>query len=428
MRIRWQLLAAAIATACVVCFWIGFRIGVHFPEEADVPARPTPVYHLQGRPIPDPAPLPNTRQSDPRMPEPRAIEARASAISRNAAAIQAECRQAAAGDWVKWQQDTASYRATLKGKIDVLKEFPRSRSDAPEGQVEPLEGREEFPLFEVNPRVYLNYLYDPGTLQEFRRNQLVVAAHRWLRERGIDLFFVPVPKMTEVYIEHFLDPCPPDGIIAPHVRQTLLELLQSDVEVVDGFPLFRGLRDSDAEYLYNTADPHWAPRGMRIMAKEIASRIERYRFGARARYGLPIVRSSPAGYVFDDRPGGIGSIRGWRSLSPDQSKRAERVQSRVQAQVLMQDGDLPDDDPSSPVVLIGHSYLRDFREQLIKELNLLLQTRTGGGNTTEAFADFLREPELLAHARVVVWITTEQHMTQFAPLPAAIMASLKEAN
>jgi hypothetical protein len=382
------------------------------------------VYRPKGRSIPDPPPSPDTRQSDPRTPEPRAIEGRARAIKQNAAAIQAECRQAAAGDWVKWQQDTASYRATLKAKIDVLKEFPSSRSITPEGRVEPLEGREEFPLFEVNPRVHLDYLYDPASLDEFRRTRPVVAAHRWLRERSIDLIFVPVPKMTEVYIEHFLDPCPADGIIAPHVRQTLLELLENEVEVVDGFPLFRALRDTDTEYLYNTADPHWAPRGMRIMAKEIASRIERYKFGARARYGLPMVRSSPGAYEVDDRPGGIGSMGAWQALSPDQAKLAERAQTKLQAHVFLLDGRLAYDDPLSPVIVIGHSYVQHFREQLIRELNLLLQTRAGGAYTTEVLGDFLREPELLAHARVVVWITTEQHMTHFKPLPAAIMATL----
>src|SRR5262249_27645520 len=160
----------------------------------------------------------------------------------------------------------------------------------------------------------------------------------------------------------------------------------------------------------NTADTHWAPRGMRVMAKEIADRIQRYPFGRRARSGLPIVRVSPGPYLIGDQPGGIGSDRGWMALSPEQRKRADAVQTTELAEVHLLNGDEPPDDPTSPVLLVGHSYARKFREQLIKELNLLVSTRIEPGLTTQAFTDFLREPELLAHCHVVVWICTEQHM------------------
>jgi hypothetical protein len=362
---------------------------------------------------------------DPRQPEPRAVQARAAVIQRDAAGIVAECKRAAGGDWEKWQRNTAPYRANLKAKIDALKDRPESPSFAAEGRCEALEGRENFPLFEVGSRVHLDYLYDPGRLEQFRRDRLVVAADRWLRQRGIDLIFVPVPKMTEIYIEHFLDPCPPDGIIAPHMRHTLLELLTDNVEVVDGFALFRALRDADTEYLYNTADPHWAPRGMRIMAKEIADRIERYRFGARARYALPLVRTSPGPHLLHGSLGGIDSGGGWMALSAEQKARAQRAQTTNLSEVYLQDGSAPPDDPASPVIVIGHSYVPKFREQLIKELNLLIEAHILEGQTTGFFADFQREPESLEHCRVVVWITTEQHMTSFQRLPPSIMAALK---
>jgi hypothetical protein len=357
---------------------------------------------------------------DPRQPEQRAVEARANFIHRDAVAIQAECQRSAGGNWAKWQQDTAPYRAHLKAKIDALKEVPYSGLDSPDARYQPLEGRNGFPLFELKSREYLNYLYEPEKLDDFRRDRPVLAVHRWLRDRGIDLIFVPVPKMTEVYVEHFLDPCPPDGIIAPQVRQTLLELLKEDVEAIDGTKLFRSLRDTDAEYLYHTADSHWAPRGMRIMAKEIADRIERYKFGARARYGLPVVKASPASYPFDENLPRYGFFGGWNALSAEQKKRALAVQPRTLAEVRTQGGREPPDDPTSPVLVIGNSYVYRFREQLVKELNLLTATRAEPNQTTEAFADFLRDPQLLAHCRVVVWIITNHHLTRFKPLPKPI--------
>jgi hypothetical protein len=417
------IIGAAELTAAVLAARVVSRNGLSNQATAVV-ATKTPLYDVStGFPQ-----LNSPQTEDPIQPETRAVASRANVIRRDAAAIEAECQRVAAGDWNKWHAATAPYRSALKAKIDALPEIPGTPAAEPEWRYFALEGLNGFPLFELGPRKFLNHLYDPVILDEFRRARPVVAAHRWLRQRGIDLIFVPVPRMTEVYMEHFLDPCPPDGIIAPRVRQTLLELLREDVEVVDGLPLFRSLRDTDNEYLYNPADIHWAPRSMRIMAKELADRVERYKFGARARYGLPVFRTEPGFYAFGDLRF-IGRINGSTGfvLAPEQQKRAQRAQTTTQSVVSTQSGESPKDDPTSPVLLIGHSYTEAFREQLAKELNLSIHLRVGAGETTEAFGDFLRQPELLDHCRVVVWITTEHHMTRFRPMPGPVMKALGSA-
>ncbi len=366
----------------------------------------------------DAAPMP---KGGPSASDPQATEARAKIIRRDADAILAECRKAADGDWDRWQHDTAPYRAALKAKVDALK-LPGSARPI---YLEALEGSNYFPLFEIAPVEYIKYLYDSTSLEGFRSDRSVVAAHRWLRERGIDLIFVPVPKMTEVYIDHFLDPCPADRIIAPHIRSTLLELLNADVEVVDGLPLFRSQRDTDSEYLYNAADTHWAPRAMRIMAREVADRVGRYQFEAKARAAAPIVKTVPGPYnvAGPDHGDGPGIQNGWLALNAEQKKRATAALTKSHPHVTLPDGRLPPDDPASPVILIGNSYVANFREVLIQELNLLIRTNTAGGQTTESFADFLREPELLNNCRVVVWITTCQHLPEFKQLPPGIAAT-----
>jgi SGNH hydrolase-like domain, acetyltransferase AlgX len=409
--------AAALLLAFLAGLWINPR------EDVSSSNLPTGVTATYAASTSSPQ-RPKSRTSEPRQPERRATEERASVVRRDAALILDECRRAAAGDWDKWQRDTAPFRAALRSKIDALKDLPDARSPFGDCRYEPLEGLNGFPLFEIGARDQLNYLHDPASLDEFRRDRPVVAASRWLGRQGIDLIFVPVPKMTEVYVDHFLDPCPQDGIIAPHVRRTLLDLLKDDVEVVDGLQLFRTARDTDSEYLYNTSDTHWAPRGMRVMAKEIADRVQRYVFGMRARFAIPIVQTSPAPYLIGDYAGGIGSDRGWMALSPEQRRRAEPAQTTYLSDVRLPDGQVPPDDPASPVLVIGHSYVPKFREQLIKELNVLVATRVDPGQTTHAFADFVREPELLAHCRVVVWISTEQHMTQYAKLPEPVVKAL----
>jgi hypothetical protein len=353
-----------------------------------------------------------------------AAKARADLIRGTAGALRAECQAAAGGDWEHWQRDTACYRAALKAKVAGLKCFkgqpvpPGQPPRTLEASYEALEGKDDFPLFEIAPAIYIRYLHDPDYWQRYR-DRPVVAANRWLRRRGIDLIFVPVPKMTEVYVEHFLDACPTDGVIAPHVRRALLDLLEEDVEIVDGFSLFRSARDADPEYLYNAADSHWAPRATRLMAKELAHRIERYDFGAKARRAPPV--TSTVTLPFDWPQNGL------EVLSRRQRERAEAANPANCPRVYSADGKELRSDAGSPVLVIGHSYVNIFGEQLVKELNLLTNTRTGPGFTTEFFVDFVREPELLDHCKVVIWITTEMHMPEFLPLPPSVAATLKES-
>jgi hypothetical protein len=357
------------------------------------------------------------------------VDSRARAIRGTADAIRAECGRAAGGNWQKWQSQTEPYRGALKARLATLKKFDPPPAQWFDTRYEPLAGRDNFPLFEVSPREYLCHLYDPDGLAPFRKQRPVVAASRWLRQRGIDLIFVPVPKMTEVYIGHFLDPCPPDGIIAPHVRRTLLEMLDDDVEVVDGFPLFRAQHDTDREYLYNTADSHWAPRGMRLMAKELTERIARYSFGARARSAPPVVKAEPGPFYIPGAPiqGHVGELTGqygWLALTPPQQELAAKAQTLTTLHVTMPDGREPPDDPDSPVIVMGNSYVMRFREQFIKEVNLLVDSRWACGMTTQGFQEFVRDPKALEHCRVVVWILTEQDLPGMRPLPEVVMGAL----
>jgi hypothetical protein len=415
----------ALALALTASFFAGdYHRRLRQAEESTVIASPAKYNPSKGYPRPD------VRATfDSSQPEPRAIAERNRVIRQDAESIRAECQRAARGDWKSWQEKTTPYRVALKQRVDALQALTTSRAFAPERQYEALEGKAGFPLFELGSREHLNYLYDPATLDDFRRDRPVVAAGRWLRQRGVELIFVPVPKMTEVYVERFLDPCPEDCIIAPHVRRTILEMLSEDVEVMDLARVFRELRYTDAEYLYNTGDTHWAPRGMRIAAKQIADRIERYSFGAKARFGLPLFTTSFGPYVLDGVVGGLGSVSGgWAALNPDQRSRSIAAQTTTLSEVLYYDGRTLDDEPDrpSPILLIGNSYLKYFRDQLVRELNLPVRTRGASGMATEAFADLLRQSELLDNCRVVVWVTTEQHMTHFKPLPPPIMAALEK--
>jgi hypothetical protein len=129
---------------------------------------------------------------------------------------------------------------------------------------------------------------------------------------------------------------------------------------------------------------------MRVMARKIAGRISRYRFGMQARYALPIVSTTVGTYTLDGCPGGIESENGWRALSPEQQQLARTAQTTSLARITTMDGQPVPDDPASPIIVMGHSYVENFREQVVKELNLPIRTRRASEATTRILSNFPR--------------------------------------
>jgi hypothetical protein len=258
--------------------------------------------------------------------------------------------------------------------------------------------------------VQLVLVLDPDSLHTMRAEKVVLAGADWLRKRGIELIFVAVPQMTEVYIEHFLNPCPADGVVAAHLRRAFLELLDDDIEVVDAFQPLRASRQPAPDYLYASADQHWSSRGQRIVATAVAGRLARYPFCQQALARPTIVAIAGFGDV---------QIRqaGYAALTEDQRRRAIAAQNLVpMTRIVLADGNEPADDPESPIMLVGDSFAAGFREELMRATNLRLRTKRGDGNTSQWFTDFLRETDLLDGVRVVVWVQSEQHMANVRPL------------
>jgi SGNH hydrolase-like domain, acetyltransferase AlgX len=362
-------------------------------------------------------PAPEMPASKSRPVSLEAREARRTRVRRDAYAFLSECERAAGGDWKKWEAETARYRAPLKARLDAIKRVGIASQEAMVAR--------DLPIFEGNPRMNLAHVVDPDDWNDFRKTRAVVAANRWLRERGIDLIFVAVPAMPEVYIEQFLVDAPPDGVVAPHVRETFLELAENDVEVVNTFQLMRDVRNQGFEYL--PADHHWNQFGMQGTVREVADRLTRYQFGQEARRAPSCTKTTAGPYSLP--PGDKGAD--WRPpgrnlISEDQWKSALGTLPKTMDYITAADGSPVADDPRSPVVLIGNSFAMYFREMLVREANLPLRTRWANGNTTEAFAGFLREPEVLDGVRVVVWVTANDSIFQFRPMPDPIMETLRE--
>jgi hypothetical protein len=328
--------------------------------------------------------------------------------------IREECRRNAGGDWDRWEEQSRPYRDDLGARVRAAKPYnPTAEGTCFEGRAAVLEGKGDFPLFEAAPGFYLAYLLDPKNMDAFRKERPVIAGARWLQRRGIDVLFVPVPKMTEVYPEHFADHCSPDRVVAPHMRRLLLDLLEADVEVVDLLPTFLEERDKDPAPLYQPADTHWAPRAQAIAARVIAARLKRYDFVARALAGPAVSKAVESPY----HPASWGAA--FPALTPAQRRRAEKAHPQTCLTVTdLAGGQLMS--PRSQVVLIGDSYNFGLIELLGREINLPVCNLHAGSQTTQRFKDFLRDPGLLEECKVVVWLVCGSSLIAPWPLPPVI--------
>ena len=105
-------------------------------------------------------------------------------------------------------------------------------------------------------------------------------------------------------------------------------------------------------------------------------------------------------------------------LSPGQRRRAESVHPRTYHTV--QSCTRPLHDPASAVIVIGDSFNGGFWALLSQEINLPIGQLSGGGHTTDAFKDFLRDPGSLKQCKVVVWLVCDTSLIGAWPLPKPI--------
>jgi hypothetical protein len=385
------------------------------PSVAGTAAAPTPASRTTRGPAAAASPAPPRESWPPKGQE----AARATAIRDTIAALRAECRRGAGGDWDRWRGQLEGYRVDLKARIAAATPYNPTAAGYFEARSSVLEGTGDFPLFESAPDHYLRHVYEPESLDAFRREQPVVAGARWLKQRGIDVVFVAVPKMTEVYPEFFAASCPRDRIVAPQVRQALLELLEADIEVIDLLPAFLTARDTASEPLYQPADPHWAPRAQAIAARAIAERLSRYAFVKRALSEPAHREKAEAPYP----PASSGAS--YEALNPDQRRRAEAIQPR--SFLAARDAIPPPFDGASPIAFIGDSYNGGLMERVCLEINLPVNPLSGGGNTTDAFKNFLRDPAILKDCKVVVWLVCNSSLKAPWPLPPPIREAGAEA-
>ncbi|HVY37845.1 MAG TPA: hypothetical protein VHM31_07910 [Polyangia bacterium] len=321
------------------------------------------------------------------------------------------------GSWPAWQKEVAPFQAALERRLGTL----------PAG-AKALAGADGF-LFYARSMSYA--LGGDLGKQHGDKNPIpaIVRFRDLLAKHGVDLLFVPVPTKVEVYPERAAtapggDQAPlrrfAGQIVNPFERKFLLELAEKGVETVDLLPAFLNERAKDpppgkGEPLYQAEDTHWAARGIALAAQLVAERVRRYPWYRPLAAHPRAYRTKDASFT---RHGDLVS----RLPEAEQARYAPAT--LVGQQVVTADGALYEDDPDSPIVLLGDSFTGVYELMDCEHAGVsahiaravgapvdLVMSYGGGPNVR---SKLLRRGEgALSSKKLVIWMMTARDLYDF---------------
>lgn len=247
-----------------------------------------------------------------------------------------------------------------------------------------------------------------------------------LAKRGIRLLVMPAPNKASVYPEMLTGRTREErGSVNPTTRETLARLKQAGVEVLDLFEVYdRAKQTVGGPACYLAQDSHWSPEGMRLAAEAVGDRLVALGWVEK---GAMAYETRPAPV---DRYGDV-----LRMIRVPRVERLFEPQRMNCTQVVdAETGRLYADDPNSPVLVLGDSFLRIFERDepgsggfvahLACHLGFGLSSIVSdGGASTLVRQQLSRRPALLKEKEVVVWEFVERDLRfgtegwQRVPLP-----------
>jgi alginate O-acetyltransferase complex protein AlgJ len=311
------------------------------------------------------------------------------------------------GSWDKWLKSVAP-----------AQELMRKRAKSGSKEIKATAGAHGFLFFKKS----LEYA-SAGDFEKQRRGKnplpVIVEFKQALAARGVDFLFVPVPTKEELFPDE-LDPSlkPFVGkVIQPYSRKFLLSLAAAGVETVDLLPPFLAARSSEnaAEPLYQKQDTHWTHRGLALAARILSERVRRYPWYAQlSRHAEP----------FSTKPAAFTRFGDLHSRLADAEKPKYQPESLLAQQVLRRDGQPYEDDPDSPIVMLGDSYTGVYQltdaehagvsAHLAKGVSYpvdLVMSYGGGPNVRNKLLS--RGADDLNHKKLVIWLMTARDLYDY---------------
>jgi hypothetical protein len=250
--------------------------------------------------------------------------------------LKLELEREGKADYAKWSASLGPFQAYCRKR---LKSMPP--------KVKALSGRDGF-LFYRNS---LEYVVG-GDLEKQRNGKnplpVIVEFKKQLDELGVDFLFVPVPTKVEVYPEKLDPDFEGQGVVNPYFRKLLASLAREGVEVVDLLPAMLSAKsDKKAELLFQHQDTHWTDRGLRLAADMLSARIKRYPW---------YPELAKHGQTFGTREASFTRFGDLQSRLPEAEQKKYAPETLIAHQVLRANAQPYEDDPDSPLVLLGDSF------------------------------------------------------------------------
>jgi alginate O-acetyltransferase complex protein AlgJ len=323
--------------------------------------------------------------------------------------IERELAAQGGGSWEKWTAELAPLHGALRKR---LKGSPKA--------VKAFAGKDGYLFF----RNSLDFVVGGDLERQAKAKNplpIIVAFKNELEKLGVDFLFVPVPTKVEVFPDQ-LEPqhkALAGQIINPYSRKFLLSLTNSGVEVVDLLTPFLAARSAAAapglEPLYQHQDTHWTDRGLRLAADRLAARIKKYG------WYKELSRHSK---TFSSRQTQFTRFGDLHAKLPDAQKRGYQPETLRAEQVVGPDGALYEDDPESPIVVLGDSFtgvyeLTDAEHagvsaHIAKNIGYpvdLVMSYGGGPNVRNQL--MRRGKAALAKKKLVIWMMTSRDLYNY---------------
>ena len=318
--------------------------------------------------------------------------------------VQAELA-ANGGTWPKWTE-----------KVEPARQILKSRLKAMPPKVKALAGRDGF-LFYRNDLEYAT----GGDLEKQRKGKnplpVIVEFKKLLDEQGVDFLFVPVPTKLEVYPEQ-LDPklgAFSGEVLNPAFRKLLASLAKEGIEVVDLLPtLLRERSVKGAEPLFQHQDTHWTDRGLRLTADLLATRVKKYEW---------YKELSKRKRAYEQRETSFTRFGDLQSRLPEAEQKKYKPETLVAHQVML--GDQPyDDDPDSPIVLLGDSFTGVYELTDAEHAGVSAHTARGVGYPLDLVMSYGGGPNVrqklmrrgvdaLGTKKLVIWMMTARDLYNY---------------
>jgi hypothetical protein len=251
----------------------------------------------------------------------------------------------------------------------------------------------------------------PGAGGENDLFAAIVSFRDDLAKRGIKLLVMPAPNKASIYPEMLTRKVAGlSAAVDPTTRAVLAKLKEAGVELVDLFGVYGEARTNpDGPQYYLAQDSHWSPEGMRLAAEVVARRLldSRWVEKGAVKYEMKPVTVERYGDVL--RMIRVSQVA--KLFQPERMNCTQVLDTRT--------GQPYTDDPNSPVLVLGDSFLRIFERDepgsggfvahLAYHLGFGLTSLVNdGGASTLVRQQLARKPALLKGKKVVIWEFVER--------------------